>query len=1300
MRILLKLLFFVPAIIISFAAQSIETVHIAKKLRWTYKSDASKTQFEEGYFVHSNIDEQFGGLPYLIHREQLRSFGEVVSVQFTDTQTDAYNGSKLSPDQHFALQSDWQVKAIVDDGGGIPYLVVSVVPIRKSSSGQLERLLSFEMALDIQDGPRPTSRALTFASNSVLSEGTWYKIATGRDGVYRIDKTLLNQLGINTSTLNPQAFNVYGNGGALLPEDNSVERYDDLQKCAIFYSGNSNNTTFGDNDFFLFYAKGPDTWKNENHNGLGRNKWTHKKHFYSDSAYYFIRIDDTDPKRIQIAAEPSQPATHTVDKFQDFQYIENDVYNLLSSGRRFFGDLFDVNTSGQFNFNVPNVSTVHPASLEAEAAVRSIGGASSFTFSVAGQSQQTISVATGAGSTDAPAQLVGAFINFTPTSSPITVNVQLNKYSNTADVKGYLDYLRLNVTRWLVMSGNQMKFRDTTGIGAGRIGEYTLTNTQASTRVWDVTDITTPREVSIANANGTAQWKYNADQLYEFIAFNSAGMLTPVAVGAVPNQNLHAAEDIDLVIISAPRNLTAAKALADIHIAQGHSVLVTTPLEVFNEFSSGNPDVVAFRMLMKMLYDRANGDQDKMPKNLLLFGDGDCLRNKGVSAFLGSNVLVFETDESLMPLYSSVSDDYFVLLSDNDTGSLSGSLDAGVGRICASDPAEAMVYVEKVKAYLSQNTTANGAASCSVCDENDVQSPFGNWRNTLVFVADDQDGSGGPNEQVHLEDAESFAQYLKEHHPEYNIYKIYMDAYKQVTTPGGERYPEVEEEIRTRVQNGALLVTYIGHGGEKGWAHERVLDENTIMGWTNLYRMPVFLTATCELARYDYSGYKSAGEKMIFNPKGGAIAMLTTTRVVTVGGNRVVDEKFFNVALRETEYPNLNLGKINMLTKNALPAGNTSRSNFSLLGDPMLQMAYPKYDVKTTHINGIEIESFTDTLKALQEVEMRGVVVDESGNVLTDFNGSVYPTVYDKETHVYTQNNDGGVVQEFRTFNRIIFKGRATVTNGQFKFQFVVPYDINYSVGKGRVSYYALAGNQDGHGYNQDFNIGSSLQGVELNKVGPEIDLFLNDSTFVSGGITDTRPYVIARLSDENGINTVGNGIGHDITLILDNNVQNPIVLNDYYESDLDTYKSGKVKYQLTNLEPGNHTLTLKAWDVHNNSSVATLDFLVTEDSEIALKQVLNYPNPFTTSTQFMFEHNQSCETLDVRIQIFTVSGKLVKTITQTARQNGFRSEPIPWDGRDDFGDRIGKGVYVYRVEIRNSEGQKAEQYEKLVILK
>lgn len=1281
---------------ISYVAQGSETVLLSEKLHWNTNSLGGQGS---GLitFDGATIDQQFGNLPYVIHRQRLRGFGVVDQIRWIKQETMIVPSGLQTRNSAEHLQSDWQIHAEVSDGGGIPYLVVILLPLRQSGAG-VEGLTEYELELTIEYNPRSNTRSLSFASQSVLSEGTWFKIATARDGIYKIDKVLLSQLGINSSTLNPQQFNVYGNGGTLLPEDNSVDRYDDLQKCSIYYSGSPSSSVFSDNDYFLFYAKGPDKWSRES-SGSESNRWKHVKHYYSDSAYYFIRIDDIQPKRIQPASLPQQPATHTVTTFQDYQFIENDIYNLIQSGRTFYGDLFDNNTSGQYQFQFPNISTSHSATLDVKAAIRSVGGVSSMVFSAGGQSQTLSGGPTGTDSTSPAATDGSTSISFMPTTSPVSVQVQLNKYSNTADVKGYIDYLRMNVTRMLVLTGNQMKFRDTTMVAQGNIGQFELSNIQSSTRVWDITDITTPQLIEMSVVGNMGSWKYATEMVHEFIAFNGSGYLTPVAAGKVANQNLHGAQDIDLVIVSAPGNMAAAEALAQLHAEDGLSVLLTNTLAVFNEFSSGNPDVIAIRMLMKMLYDRANGDPQKMPQNLLLFGDGDYARNKGINAFTGSNVIVFETNESVWPIISSVSDDYFVFLSDQDNGAMTNSLDAGVGRICASNGSEAMTYVNKVKAYKSQNTLSNGA-SCTVCEEDEAQTPFGNWRNNLIFVSDDQDGSGGANEQEHFANSEIFANYLRTEHPEYDLTKIYLDAYKQEVTPGGERYPEAEEAIRYRVQNGALLVTYIGHGGEKGWAHERVLDENTITGWTNLYRMPVFLTATCELARYDYAGYKSAGEKMVMNPKGGAIAMLTTTRVVFSFSNKQIDEAFFNVALRETEIENLTLGKINMLTKNGVSGDNRSRSNFSLLGDPALRLAYPKFEVYTSHINGIEITSFTDTLKALQEVEVQGYVADDQGQLLSQFDGFVYPTVYDKQTKVYTQNNDGGVVQEFNTFNRIIFKGRATVKQGKFTFKYIIPYDINYSVGKGRISYYAVAGNEDAHGYDEHFNIGSALSNIELNKVGPEVELFLNDSTFVNGGITDKRPYLLARLKDENGINTVGNGVGHDITMTLDNNVQNPVVLNDYYQADLDTYKSGMVKYQLQSLKEGNHTLTLKAWDVHNNSSVATLEFIVTEDSEIALKQVLNYPNPFTTHTSFMFEHNQSCETLDVRIQIFTISGKLVKTITQTARQNGFRTEPIAWDGRDDFGDRIGKGVYVYKVEIRNKDGQSAEQYEKLVILK
>jgi hypothetical protein len=389
-----------------------------------------------------------------------------------------------------------------------------------------------------------------------------------------------------------------------------------------------------------------------------------------------------------------------------------------------------------------------------------------------------------------------------------------------------------------------------------------------------------------------------------------------------------------------------------------------------------------------------------------------------------------------------------------------------------------------------------------------------------------------------------------------------------------------------------------------------------------------------------------------------------------------------------------------MLTKNGVSAGNDSKPNFSLLGDPALKLNYPKYEIKTTTINGIDAAVFSDTLKALEEVTIQGKIVNNIGEIQDHFNGVIYPVVYDKAAVINTQNNDDGVVQQYKTFNKILFKGKATVSNGNFEFQFPMPYDINYSVDFGRIAYYASSGTEDGHGYDTRFLIGGSSNDIVLNTTGPEIKLFMNDSTFVNGGTTHADPILLAVLKDENGINTAGNGIGHDIIGILDDQTNQPIVLNEFFESNLNTYKQGNVRYPFNSLSAGNHQLKIKAWDTHNNSSEKILDFIVADNEELVIEKLLNYPNPFTTRTSFYFEHNQACQDLKITIQVFTVSGKLVKTIQDVQTCTGFRTNGIEWNGRDDFEDPIGKGVYVYRVSVENPEGQRAEKFEKLVILR
>lgn len=1234
------------------------------------------------YFKYEFFASDEHNLPVWVFAPSTNAVGKVSSVELVDVVTESIN---LPESDLVYLESDFNISANLESDGKNSKIGLVLFPFRKNeTTGTTEKLISANARVTLvqESGMRKT---LEFAENSVLMDGDWYKIALAKDGVYKIDRAFLQQMGIDVNAINPQSINIYGNGGTMLPVQNNVDRFDDLQKNAIIVQG-ENDGVFDQADFILFYGKGPDQWTRDD------EKFVHAKHYYSDSAYYFLRVNDIDPKRINTETQSDLPASHTVNKFQDFQFIENDLTNLAKSGKEFFGDEFDLNTSATYTLTFPNITT-DTATMDARVAARSVGGQSTFTFNVSGTSLLIQPNSTGTGATAPVANLKESDTSFIPNNQNLQVGISFTKFS--PESIGWLDFIRINATRSLQMTGAQMKFRDTLSFGAGNIGLFQITSANSVSSIWDITDITNVKNIDKTVNGSTVEFKVPTDNLREFIAFANSSYLVPSFAGKVDNQNLHAIGEVDYVIVTAPQLLTAAEELAQIHADLGKTVAVVTAPQVFNEFSSGNPDVTAIKMLMKMLYDRAGGDETKQPKNLLLFGDGS-YNNKHLRTHLGSNVITYESENSVSPTLSYVSDDYFVFLDDDDGEAISEMLKCGVGRIPASNLAEAQGYVNKVRVYVSANTSSDGGAYC-LGEEN--LSPYGTWRNLIVFVSDDQDGSDEAFELLHTTDSDSLSRIVYSKYNEYDVAKIYMDAYKQEVTPGGERYPEGEAAIRQRVQNGALIVNYLGHGGERGWAHERILDIPTIEGWTNINRLPVFLTATCELARYDDPEYNSAGERLVMNSGGGAIAMLTTTRIVYSGSNFDLDNGFYAYALRDQEFPDLTIGELNMLAKNWVNSGDANRRNFSLLGDPALRIAYPKFEVYTTKINDVDITLFDDTLKALQEVEFEGYVGDADGNVLTDFDGFIYPTVYDKKSVLNLQNNDGGQEYQFGVFNKTVYKGRASVNDGVFSFKFVVPYDINYSVDSGRVSYYAVAGSLDGHGFSQKFKIGDALEGAQLNTVGPEISLYMNDSTFVSGGITSQNPVLVARLSDDNGINTVGNGIGHDLRAILDDDDQNPIVLNDFYEADLDTYKSGQIRYQLSDLQEGQHTVNVKVWDVHNNSSDASLEFVVASSAELALEHVLNYPNPFTTRTEFYFEHNQACDAMEVQIQVFTVGGKLVKTINQLVQSEGFRSFPIAWDGLDDFGDKLGRGVYVYRVSVNNSLGQKAEKYEKLVIL-
>jgi len=1167
---------------------------------------------------------------------------------------------------------------------------VSFIPIRKNpTTGQLEKLISFKL----ETRPIPlagTKSAATnsFANVSVLNGGNWYKVAVSQDGVHRITYSDLQSMGVDVGSIDPRRLNVYGNGGGMLPQANSKFRHDDLQQNAIEVVGESDGR-FDQGDYIVFYAKGPHGWAQDS---ASCGNFRHEFNVYSNQAYYFVTLDRGMGRRVASEPQANAPATHIVTTFIDHQFHEADNVNLIKSGREWYGEVFDIQTSYSFDFGFSNVRTGETSYL----ATRFLSGSSSpTTYSVKANGTTIINSTpiTGApGGYGAAATSKRTCSEVSLASGNTNVAVTYSKASNPSAV-GWLDFVDVIVKRNLLMAGAQMAFRDPESVGIGNVAEFQIGNSNSSVRVWEVTDPTNVTERELSRESATVKFKIQSDSLRQFIAFNGSSFYSVSPIGQVENQNLHSLRQANMIIVVHPNFLSEAERLATFHRQNETnplSVHIVTPQQIYNEYSSGAQDITAIRDFMRMFYERTTGWED-MPRYLLLFGDAS-YDYKDRLADNTNYVPTFESVESLVPTTSYASDDYFGLLDASEGDwTQSDALDIGIGRFVVRTAEDARTVVDKIYRYEDLSIADFNTPEHCTDGASAIISP--DWRNRICFVADDEDSN------MHTNQADQLAVLVDTMYPEYNISKIYLDSYVQESTPGGQRYTEATIDINNTIQRGVLIMNYTGHGGELGWAHERVLGVTDINSWTNFANLAVMVTATCEFTRYDDPSRISAGEIVHLNPNGGGIALFTTSRLVYSAPNFTLNRNFYLNLLTEQLWGPPTMGDVIRMTKVA-SGGSVNNRNFSLIGDPAQRLAFPLHKVETLAINGEDVNSLTDTINALELVTVTGRMRNRNGQLMPDFDGVVYPTVFDKNSRVSTLANDpSSSIRQFSVQKNLIYKGKASVKNGEFRFTFVVPRDIAYNYDFGRISYYAEGEGTNANGYFEKFIVGGSSDGTQTDERGPEVRLYMNDESFAYGGITDESPSLFAIVADSNGVNTVGNGIGHDITAVLDDNATSTINLNDFYQADLDSYQSGKVIYPFSNLSEGTHNLKFKIWDVYNNSSEAYTEFVVAESAQLALQHVLNYPNPFTTRTSFMFEHNQPCNSLDVQVQVFTVSGKLVKTINETVLSNGFRNDPIEWDGLDDFGQKIGRGVYLYNLKVKTPDGQKAEQIERLVIL-
>ncbi|WP_297332718.1 type IX secretion system sortase PorU [Flavobacterium sp.] len=1163
------------------------------------------------------------------------------------------------------------------------YAVITLNPIIKEGNSY-KRVKSFSYSFSYRASAERLKSTNDFntISNSVLAAGEWYRFYVEKSGVYRLSKSFLQQLGLDVNA-DPRRIKIYGNGGRMLPLLNSADYPADLAENAIMFVGEQDGQ-FDNSDYILFYAEGVDNFSRENgtHNNL-----------YANRSYYYVTSYGGNGKRINAVPQPSGTPAITTTQFDEYVYHERDLVSIARLGRKWHGEAFDIEDEQEFDFTVPDI-VPGEAKITVRAAANSLTS-TSMGVTVNGQTAGTINfgaVGSLAGGVD------GTLItNFNASAEDITVALSYNN-NGVPTSDAWLDYIAIECKRSLRGGNGQFRFRYNEAANNIGVIEYQFTGAGDINAIWDITDIYNAAQVAENSSNQFA-FRANMGEVREYITVTSSGYLTPLRESntRVANQNLKGTifnnaqgqfQDVEYLIITPEFLRNQAEELAGIHRTNSGMVVKVVTLEkIYQEFASGKQDIGAIRNFIKYVYNNASSDDNKV-KYVNLFGDAsfdfkDRIPNN-------TNIVpifhYYNETNAGSSNYSEVStfatDEFFVLM-DPAEGRIAGDseeADIAVGRMLVSSTQQAREMVNKIAEYLGEES-------------------YGRWRNEYTLVADDADTT---SDVPFTSTQDTVANQLDDFRPFVNVRKIYTDSFVQQVSSGGERYPDAKDQLIRSINYGTLVVNYLGHGSENGMASERMLESADAQVLTNRYKYPLFVTATCDLTKFDNPYRQTAGEFIYWNPQGGAIAMITTTRAIfTISAynfNKDLSERLY--AFNLPEYPTM--AEAFRLTK-VQASSSTGYRVIAFVGDPALKLAVPKPKIVLTHINDVSVAENTAPIRALDYVALKGQVTTEGGAVLTNYNGDLEVTVFDKEVQRQTLNNDGNTPTPylFSTLGETVFRGSATVTNGQFEVGFVVPRDIRIAVGNGRVSFYAKRNNilEDQTGHDNDILIGGINENAAEDRTAPSVRLYMNDESFVSGGITNDSPMLLAFLEDEHGINTAS-GIGHDIIGILDGDENNPFLMNDYYEADPDTYKRGTVRFPFANLEKGLHTLTFKAWDVYNNLVTADIQFVVSGDDALTIDKVLNYPNPFVSYTEFWFNHNRPFEPLDVQVQIFTVSGKVVKTINQSVITDGFLSRDIRWDGRDDFGDKIGKGVYVYKLTVRSTVTNKtAYRYEKLVLL-
>ena len=1090
----------------------------------------------------------------------------------------------------------------------------------------------------------------SYAERSVLADGHWVKIRVSESGVCRMSFSELRSAG-----LEPSQVRVFGYGGAQKEQDFSKRNIDDLPQVPVYVG----------EDYILFYVQGPISWT---YNG---SRFAHTRNTYSDFGYYLLS-DDAGAMLPFPEAEAVSGSPTDVTYYSYYQVQDKDSVNLIDrtgvsgGGRTFYGEQFAAGQTRTFTFSTPYAN----------------GDNSSVYIDMAAYAATTSTVKAQLNNTSSKSIYISSIpdhytfgvagtISMNGASEEQNQRVTMQFVNSNASALAWLNYIEITTPSELVMTGSYMGIRSLVNRNTTNPVRFLLRNTTASTQIWDVTDLAAIQRMPTTMVDDQLAWiGTQADGVHEYIAVNTDGtkFVQAEVVGEVKNQNLHALSNIDYIIICPEGYEDVSEDLAKAHEAkQAITYAIVTDQQVYNEFSSGTPDATAYRWLMKMLYDRAKNGIGQQPRWLLLMGHGTfdnrkLLRNSGTSL-----LLTYQSKNSVNEIKAYATDDYFAYLDDNEGAiDTQGRMDIGVGRLPVESLDEARTTVDKLIQYIRNEQT-------------------GKWKNQLVYLADD--GENG----THTETAEKSAELVRIKNPDFIVHKIFLDAYPQEVNASGESYPLAKNRVLNLLKNGVLFFDYSGHGGYNAITNESILNLKDIAGMTNK-NQAFWLFATCNFAQCD-AGKRSAAETAVLNPKGGAIGILAATRTVYAPQNTNLNRSVCDTLFGHSDvfHYDMTLGEAILIGKNLL-GSDENKLAYVLLGDPCMRLNYPTdYHVETL--------TEMDTLNALSVQHVEGRIIDEDLNTVSDFNGKVDITIYDKMQSIPTRDNDnaGGDprVVAYNDYPNTIFSGATDVKDGLFNYTFMVPKDIRYNFDNGRIVYYAVTADSletaEAVGHFEQFIIGGSGSTVAIDTIGPEMEIYLNSPAFRNGDKTYATPRFFANLYDENGINTAGAGIGHDLMLIIDDDPKMIYSLNEYFTAANNSYQAGQVSYLMEELANGPHSLTFRAWDLLNNSTTKSLNFIVEAGLDPSIYNVTTYPNPVQQSgvVHLIVNYDQPDELIETEIYLYNTAGQMVYSHKQD--NPDAVSINLPALG-------LNTGVYIYSVKIKSASSKYSTTSGKIIV--